>query len=301
MVRFPRSGLTAASSITMMLLALLAGQAAAQQDTDVLPTFEVASIRMRPPGEQLTFVNIPGVRVFPGGRLTALKTPIALLVQFAYGLQYFELSDTLPEALGKAAFDINALAGREAPSVPRGEVGTMNLMMRALLRDRFKVVVRREEREENVSVLTRVSPDRLGPGLQRASAPCAVANPRGLLFSETGQQCWGTFSNNGHVVVTGLPIREFARQLETYLGGSVIDRTGLDGVFDFTMTFNYMDLPALSPLQAQIQSRTGKPVPGSDSPDLSTALREQLGLRMSRERATVTRWVLERAEMPTEN
>ena len=85
--------------------------------------------------------------------------------------------------------------------------------------------------------------------------------------------------------------------METFLAKTVIDRTGLEGVFDFTMTFNFWDLPALN----RIQQGLGRPLGSDDHPDLSTALREQLGLRLSKERATVTRFVLERAEMPTEN
>ena len=296
MVRFPRSRVMAGCSIALILLASLAGQAATQLANEELPTFEVASIRVRPPGEQFIVENIPRVRVFPGGRLAAVNASIRLLATFAYGLQNFELSDTLPEPLRKAAFDINALAGREEAPVPRGHIGSMNRMMQALLRDRFKAVVRREEREQTVFVLTRVNPDRLGPGLQRASAPCAVADAGGFLRNEKGQQCWGPVTND-HLLVTGLPIREFARQLETFLGDSVVDRTGLDGEFDYTMTLNFWDLPALRQLQPVMRA----PLKPSDSPDLSTALREQLGLRLNRERATVTRFVLERAEMPTEN
>ena len=144
-------------------------------------------------------------------------------------------------------------------------------------------------------MLTRVRPDRLGPGLQPASAPCA-ADGSGFLRNDKGQQCWGPVSND-RLLIIGHPMRDFLRQLETFLENSVVDRTGLDGAFDFTMTFNFSDLPAISRLNqaARIPPRA------SDSPDLATALREQLGLRLSRERAMVTRFVLERAEMPTGN
>ena len=95
MIRFPRSRVMAGCSIALILLASLAGQAATQLANEELPRFEVASIRVRPPGEQFSVESIPRVRVFPGGRLAAVNASIRLLATFAYGLQDFELSDTL--------------------------------------------------------------------------------------------------------------------------------------------------------------------------------------------------------------
>ena len=193
----------AGCSLAAVLWLSLAGQAATSQDDQALPTFELASIRMRPPGEQLSIDNIPRVC----------------------------------------------------------QIGSVHQMMQALLRDRFKLVLRSEQREENVFVLTRVRTDRLGPGLRPASASCA-ADGAGFLRNDKGQQCWGPVVD-GHLAVTGHPMRDFIRQLETFLENSVVRPSG--------------------------------------SPDLSTALREQLGLRLSQERTAVTRFVLDRAEMPTAN
>ena len=58
----------------------------------------------------------------------------------------------------------------------------------------------------------------------------------------------------------------------------VIDKTGLTGEYDFTLSWDDMNGPALS-----------------------TALQEQLGLRLQPQKVPVSLFVIDSAERPTEN
>jgi uncharacterized protein (TIGR03435 family) len=61
-------------------------------------------------------------------------------------------------------------------------------------------------------------------------------------------------------------------------GGPVVDQTGLDGVFDFTLSWN-----------------------DEDGPTLTTAVQEQLGLRLQAQKVPVSLFVIESAQKPSEN
>jgi uncharacterized protein (TIGR03435 family) len=67
------------------------------------------------------------------------------------------------------------------------------------------------------------------------------------------------------------------------LGRIVVDQTGLNGRFDFTLDW--------APDQAT----------NSSAPSLVTALREQLGLRLESQRSPVEVLVIDRIERPSEN
>ena len=84
---------------------------------------------------------------------------------------------------------------------------------------------------------------------------------------------------------------QLAQRLVGYLGGVVVDRTGLTGVFDFEIQF-VRDPAGQAPGAAPALS---------DGVTLATALREQLGMRVERETAPVDVLVIESAERPTPN
>jgi uncharacterized protein (TIGR03435 family) len=76
-------------------------------------------------------------------------------------------------------------------------------------------------------------------------------------------------------------------------GRPVIDRTGLKGFYDFTLAF----LPDLPP-----GFDMDKLPPGmADRPDLFTALREQLGLKLEAQKGPVDFYVIDSAEKPAAN
>jgi uncharacterized protein (TIGR03435 family) len=177
-------------------------------------------------------------------------------------------------------------------------------MLRRLLADRFSLALHQEVREFPIFELrTAARSGQPGPRLRSASAECApVTRPAGMppppppgkgaiqnppLMASQPRRCPSTFLP-GHFSARAFSIDAFARELAGFAGRPVVNRTGLIGEFDFDLTYT----PALS---------LGAIADAAAPPELSTALREQLGLRLEPARGPVPVLVIDRAERPTEN
>jgi uncharacterized protein (TIGR03435 family) len=89
---------------------------------------------------------------------------------------------------------------------------------------------------------------------------------------------------------------QIARTLGNFpaIGRVVLDRTGVTGVFDWTLQWTPSFNPGIS--------RDAQPVANPDADagvSIFSALREQLGLRLDAQRDAVDVLVIERAELPT--
>jgi uncharacterized protein (TIGR03435 family) len=122
--------------------AIAAIGASGQIPSTATPAFEVASIR---PGKPFTQDSFIGIAIDPD-RVRIGKMPLFKLIQTAYNIKPYQLEG--PDWLLDPAtpddfkiFDIEAKlpAGATADQVP--------LMLQALLRDRFKLTIRRGSRE----------------------------------------------------------------------------------------------------------------------------------------------------------
>jgi uncharacterized protein (TIGR03435 family) len=176
-------------------------------------------------------------------------------------------------------------------------------MLRALLEDRFKIVLRREVRESPVYALVVARRDgRLGPGLQPADRPCdAPGRPRFAVQPPAGGQrpaCGILTSGPSNAVLGGnVPIERLTRVLGSLLQRDVIDRTGLTGEFDVVLQFAFDSaVRSIRPPGAPDPQP-----PPADLPNIFTAVQEQLGLKLESTRAPLDYHVVERAELPTEN
>src|SRR5687767_7444799 len=131
--------------------------------------FEVASVRENKTGERSSFIS-PA----PGGRFTAVNMPLRTLITYAYGLQSFELIGA-PDWTTTTRFDIAARAAGEFPATQPGQLDADQLMVQALLADRFALRVHRETREVPIFELTLARADgRLGPQIRRSQVDCAA-------------------------------------------------------------------------------------------------------------------------------
>ncbi len=81
-----------------------------------------------------------------------------------------------------------------------------------------------------------------------------------------------------------------AEDLSDVLGRKVIDRTGLAGRYDFTLTWTPDEGAAAASLSGD-----------SQGPSLFTAVQEQLGLRLEKVKAPIDVVVIDRLEKPEEN
>jgi uncharacterized protein (TIGR03435 family) len=196
----------------------------------------------------------------PGGRFTATAITVASLIRMAYRIQGYQLVGA-PNWFATKRYDISAKAD-ESPAP------TQQTLLRALLKDQFKLVVHEEAREMPVFALVLARSDgRLGPKLVKSDSDCAACGAR---------------SNSGSFSGKAVPISQLAASLGFFAGRFVIDKTGLAGGYNMELTW--------TPDEA-----AGG---GSDGPSLFAALQEQLGLKLVPERGPVTVLVVDRAAEP---
>src|SRR5688572_11362816 len=97
--------------------------------------FEVASVKPNTAGENRVMIGNQ-----PGGRYTATNAGLRLLIRTAYQLQDFQIVNA-PDWVNDERFDISARAEGDVRPAPIGVAGPMQIMVRNLLADRFKLVV----------------------------------------------------------------------------------------------------------------------------------------------------------------
>jgi uncharacterized protein (TIGR03435 family) len=155
----------------MIISALVGAQSPAApkpQPTERL-TFEVASIKRNVSGDQGS-----QIRVQPGGQIVVTNNSLYNLIRNAYGTQRFEMvpGPKLPPWIDSDRWDIIAKPPADAPQ--REE--QMQLRLRSLLEDRFKLDARREMREMPIYALTIARSDgQLGAQMKRSGDECAAA------------------------------------------------------------------------------------------------------------------------------
>lgn len=238
-------------------------------------SFEAISIRAEK--APLQFGDIAAVfpRVAPGGVFKASHMTVEALLMFAYDLQPHRPLGG-PEWLRRNAFNIEARAGRDVPPAQ------IKLMIQSALRERFGLVSHREDRVVNVQALVRARPDgRLGPNLTRIEE-CSASRVRAVLSELRWPNAFaGAF--NG----CSIGFETLAGSLTVKLKTPVIDASGL------TDRVLYYLQAASSVLAAQASA--------DELPALSTALREQLGLRFESRESKVSFLVIDSIHLPSEN
>lgn len=287
--------------------AVVIGQAPAMDDGS--RTFETASVRANTSGAGPSNVNFGA-----GGRFTARNMPLRRVMQLAFRIHDFQIvgkQDILDQP-----FDIVA----KAEGNPR--VDELQAMLRALLKERFKMSLRTETRELPVYTLSLARRDgKLGADLRPSGAGCApirmpstaggpsapppppppgppgaAAPPDPDVRSDpnrVGGPCGGMLSP-GLISGRTMTLTQVASVLGRFLNRVVVDRTGLEGPFDIDLVYTPDQMPqqvgAFPPLS-----------PPADAPSLFTAVQEQLGLKLEPGRGPVPVLVIERVEAPKEN
>jgi uncharacterized protein (TIGR03435 family) len=226
-------------------------------------------------------------QVAAGGRLTAANMPLRLLIQRAYDVRRFQISDG-PSWIDTDRYDIVAKAGVAVP-----EEHVAGPMLRALLEDRFKLRLHRQIKELPVLNLTQKSAGKLTTS---KTVDCADAAPSALpchevvlSISPTGARLRGEQASTAQLAVT----------LANILGRPVIDRTAFGGKFDVDMEVSLDGLDGIMDVLG-IRSPTA---PASDNmvPSVLTALPEQLGLKLTAGKGPVEVLVIEHVQRPSEN
>jgi uncharacterized protein (TIGR03435 family) len=288
----------------------LAFAAQSPQPPATAPAFEVASIKPNSSGDgRIMMQNQPG-------RYVATNVTLRLLIRNAYQLQDFQITGG-PGWLASDHFDINAKVPDEframAPQAPGTGPGPLQLMIRALLVERFKLVVHNETKDAPIYALILARSDgKLGPGLKKSDVDCAAVfaagRARGGAMPPPGppapgerMQC-GMRIGPGNLMGGGALMPQFANTLGMFAGRIVLDRTGLTGAFDIDLTWTPDQMPQRPPGAPADQPVQFNGVAiDPNGPSLFTAVQEQLGLKLDSQRGPVEMLVVDRAEKPVEN
>jgi uncharacterized protein (TIGR03435 family) len=251
------------------------GQTAAQ--------FEVASVKPNTSGDAKVVIQM-----LPGGRFIATNATLRQLIRNAYQLQEFQITGG-PGWLDRDRFDIVAKAeGTSADDPGRGQ-----LMLRALLAERFALTVRIDKRELPIYALVAAKGDgALGPELKPSGRECED------IVTPGNRPACDLRILPGTIAAGRASLAELATGLSPLVGRIVQDRTGLAGRFAFTLRWTPEQM---SPGLERKARAMGLPPVDTEGSSLFTAIREQLGLKLDSQKGPVDVLVIDGAERPKEN
>jgi uncharacterized protein (TIGR03435 family) len=240
------------------------------------PAFEVASVK--PSTDRDTVI---GLFTYPGGRIVVTKFTLKMLIHDAYSLDDDQRIQGGPHWAGEDRYNLEAKPPASAEAshwVPESfktpPNPEMRQMLQTLLADRFQLKVHMETRKESVYALV-----------------VAKGGPQ-LKPPDTAKQPFVSYGRTGAVereAVSELLIGQnatmamLAARLGPHLGRPVLDRTGLQGSFDFRVEY----------AGSEAQAEAAAP--------LFRALQDQLGLKLETQPGSVDVLVIDRAEKPSPN
>ena len=296
--------------LKVVVLGLLSSALLAQPPAD--PSFEVASVksnRTEAAGTTLFPLGPGDAYAANGGRFRATNQPLVTYLRFAYRLGQGDLLD-LPRWVYNERFDVEARANGEPTK------DQMRVMMRSLLKDRFKLAVHTEQRTQAIFDLELATPGRTGPQLRahqtdekceapiepqfNTLAPSQPARRSPSIFQLPTLPCGsrGFMTIGGgdrvRIVGNGEPMDRIAEALKippTGIDRHIRDRTGLSGTFDLSLEWSVVSDTVQGPITLQDD------VP----PRFLEALKTQLGLTLSSTKGPVDILVVDHLERPTEN
>jgi uncharacterized protein (TIGR03435 family) len=279
--------------LSSLLVAELVLGARAQTVAERL-SFEVASIKQNP-----DTVASPTFELSPAGRLTVTAYPLFQLIRIAYTSNAIETEQQIvggPAWLKSDRFDFVAKANGSIEADETGRPTRLVAMLRELLEDRFHLRVHTQLREASVYLLVPAHRDgKPGPQLHQSAQDCRgpVGN---LVPPDSPRWCGWRGGGTGHYTIQGLTMADFATGVAgTWtVGRPVIDRTGFAGRWDAQIDF--------VPTFVAGPNADSAPVPNPNAnggPDMLSAMRDQLGLKLESAKAKIDFLVIDQVERPT--
>ncbi|MEO7142610.1 MAG: M56 and DUF3738 domain-containing protein [Bryobacteraceae bacterium] len=267
------------------------GRAQSQSQAVTAPSdsFEVASIKPSKSGER----NVSLV-YSPGGRFRATNTPLKMLIRLAYNVQDFQISGA-PGWINSERYNIEATS-TEAPDDDLRKLNQEQFKaadarrrrrVQSLLADRFKLTLHRETKEFPVYALVVA---KNGPKLQEAADAPAESGPPDPKGAPDGprKRMKGIRMDRGEVSGYAASLSFLADALSNQLGRTVLDRTGLKGLYDFTLKWTPDESQGAmikGPGDGSPAAGNAPPPPDASGPSIFTAVQEQLGLKLNRRKA----------------
>jgi uncharacterized protein (TIGR03435 family) len=228
------------------------------------------------------------MRVLPHGDLIASAVPALLLLSYAYDVPVNPSSRLSGLPGWRERYDIEAKAPANAvpPGLPESEKRRrMQGMIRGLLADRFKLVMRVEHKTMPVYALTVASG---GPNLRKST----IAERDCIFDTSTPDSCHHFIMGRGHPLqARAISMDDLVHYIENWADLPVVNRTAISGLFAVeTGGWIPMGLPPPPP-------NNPPAVRFDDLPTIFTVLRT-LGLELKQQEATVPVYTVEHIERP---
>jgi uncharacterized protein (TIGR03435 family) len=241
---------------------------------DADPSFDVATIKPNNSGAS----SIQGLTL-NGRNFATRNSSLGDLIGFAYEVQAKQIV-AAPDWLDKDRYDIAAVPDQDgAPNIQQ-----LRVMVQKLLTSRFNLKFHHDQRELSAYVLTvGKNGQKLTPTQLKGSLPGMGMRP-----GPTGLT----------LVMANSRLADFTGFLQMIvLDRPVVDRTGVTGRFDYSVTF--------TPDDSQFNGHPPKLPPSTEttesSPNLFTALQQQLGLKLDAEKTSVDVIAIDHVEKPSAN
>lgn len=253
-------------------------EAPKQMPPDAKPVFDVVTVKPSPPGRGGKNIG------FDGHHFLLRNANLNDMIALGYGLHAKQIVGA-PDWAGKDLFDVEGTP--DVPGIPNPK--QMQNLMQNLLADRFQLKFHNEKRELAVYAIT-VAPG--GPKLTKSTAQ--PNDPGG--FGIQGPNAQGVTVMGRNLTIAG-----FATWFQASVTDRpVVDQTGLTDRYDMRLKW--------TPDESQFEQfrGTGMSIPApSDAadapPNLYTAIREQLGLKIEATRAPDGVMVIDHVEKPGAN
>jgi uncharacterized protein (TIGR03435 family) len=239
-------------------------------------TFDVATVRLSPPPEGDRIVINTGRAL--NGKVDFSNASLSDCIKFAYGISSDAQLDAPDWAKSK---DVRyEIVGQAPPDTPRE---TLQAMVQKLLAERLKLVLHSEQR-----VLPYVA-------LVAGKAPVKIRPSKDPSAQPTG------FNVAGRIVSPAMSMATLATLLSRFERQAILDRTDMKGMYDVRIEWTPESIRNL-PLRPD----GGPPMINGEpvvlGPSLSTALQEQLGLKLEARKGPVEVLVVDSAnKTPVEN
>ena len=271
-----------------------ANSSEAQAAFPPLPTeFEVAEVKATDPDyHDMQF------QIKPGGRVTVRGATLKFLVEEVWGLTTDDMLVGAPKFMDSDRWDIVAKAAGIVAEENDADADALFQMMKTLLADRFKLVVHTEERSVPAFTLSAPKPKmkKADPASRtgcREGPPTLVkADPR------NANPVLGRL-----ITCTNVTMAYFADQLQFlangYVHSSVLDATGLEGGWDFTLSFS-----TIGQFNGGVPPLPGAAVSAdpNGAVSLPDAMEKQLGLKLESVRRQLPVLIVDHIEQkPTDN
>jgi uncharacterized protein (TIGR03435 family) len=276
-------------SIAMLLVC---GLASAQTVASTKPDAPAPDADARTIRFEVTSVKLSKAGVWSGPGPTddgyVAKYPPGLLISIAFQANDASRVVGLPDWARTEVYSINAkVADADVPQWKKLDGKDFRSALKGLLEDRFGLVAHTEMREAPAYALV----------IAKGSLKMTPAKPIDTYpKSKGGSPLVGTTEKfdpgqtNGRLIGQAASMTQLAMYLNADTGRPVIDKTGLTGLYDFSM-----------PISASALRQNKLEPEDSDETSIFTSLQEFLGLKLEPVKAPVEFLVIDHIERPKEN